>query len=76
MKTINLKLASIKDKKPTINQKDIGLSSKKILIDFIDFSVVFYQSRNGKTYYAQNWNWDLPSIGNPLKINIKSIIEI
>jgi len=76
MKTLNLKLASVRDKKPTINQKDIGLTSKKILVDFFEFSVVFHQSRNGKTYYAQNWNWDLPSIGNPLKINVKSITQI
>ncbi len=76
MKQIKLKLASVKDQKPTINAKDLNSTSEVILIKFNKTGVYFHLSRNKKTYYANDWkkSYGLPKVGQPLLFNIDEII--
>jgi len=77
---MKLKLASRKDKKPTINAGDLaGLNAKTIIVE-LRFPLVnnclitssFHLSRNGKTYYADKWVGPLPIVGKPLTCELVS----
>lgn len=72
-----LTLASSRDKKPTLSAKKLQCQFEKILIEMILNGNVIYStwhlSRNGKTYYANQWTAELPLIGNPLECEILSI---
>ena len=78
-KTVNLKLASSKDKKPTIRVSELKAQGVNLLITFENkgkvFASNFHLSRNSQTYYANYWlkEWPLPKIRQPLKINVLNI---
>lgn len=75
---VNLKKASVKDTKPTILASELKgcLEERLILEIFVEGLVLtasFHRSRNGKTYYADNWIGPMPELGRPLPAEVRSI---
>ncbi len=78
--TVKLKRASEKDKKPTILTSEIpenyrGFSNLilTILVEGLVKGASFHASRDGRTFYADNWDGPMPMVGKPLSVEIRKI---